>query len=372
VKITLPEIKTDYKALLKVTLVDKKGKEYSASRIVWYEGDTVIENPNGSLASLITDPSSVRSLTLTGTITTKDLPSLRQMTSLEILDLSRCTLTTLPQLMLVSYDQTTNTYTSNTTTHTVILADGLTNIGSFSFKACDALRHINIPASVETIGIAAFWDAGLTEVVIPATVKTIESWAFAASDSTGKLQSMVIEAGGVTVIPDAFCYKQNNLTSVSLPDDITSIGDDAFMRCPLQVDGGLLVFPSKLKKIGKRAFSSFYSTELGKINNITALKFPNGLETIESSAFNNCNIPIIDLPASIKSLHTVAFHWHTVQTLICRADSVPEMPLQGDYQPYKYFNTVGTHVTLKVPKGSVDAYKKAWGEYLKEVVALDE
>ena len=45
------------------------------------------------------------------------------------------------------------------------LPDGLQAIGDAAFSLCDSLRHIEIPASVERIGVAAFCKSGIESIL---------------------------------------------------------------------------------------------------------------------------------------------------------------------------------------------------------------
>ncbi len=71
------------------------------------------------------------------------------------------------------------------------------------------------------------------------------------------LQSVIIEAN-ITEIPECCFYLQTKLTSLSLPEGITAIGDDAFCGCKISS----LTLPSSLKTIGARAFSNNGITKL--------------------------------------------------------------------------------------------------------------
>lgn len=402
VKLSLPENKTDYKALLKVTVIDTKGQEHSASRIVWYQGTVIIDNPNGSLSGLVTDPATVEQLSVIGTLTDSDFQFIREkMNSLEVLDLSRATITKLPQRALAFY-QSMN-LTSNSTLHTVILPEGLTTIGNSAFAECTRLEYVNIPSTVTTLGrwmfenstkvasviipngvteipASCFYKAGLTSIEIPTNVTSIGGWAFEGcpftdivipssvksigsgvfgcfDDETPTLRSVTIKTGGVTEIPaDCFIY-QVNLTTVSLPDDITSIGSDAFCLCPLQVGGGKLVLPSQLKTVGPRAFSSSNS-------NITSIAFPEGLEEIGESAFASISkIKEVTLPASLKKLADCAFCWSTssgyVEKLTFKGSEPPQVTYMTDYDGNLLSPNVSYMQQCKVyvPATAIETYK---------------
>ena len=50
-------------------------------------------------------------------------------------------------------------------------------------------------------------------------------------------------------------YICSSLQTVNLPENITSIGNDVFVNCPLKFENNKLVIPSKVESIGERAFS---------------------------------------------------------------------------------------------------------------------
>ena len=92
-----------------------------------------------------------------------------------------------------------------------------------------------------------------TEVTIPKTlmlkpVTAIGNYAFS---HTG-LTSVIIPEGVTTIGYNAF-YECENLTNVSLPSTLTSIGDYAFSNCENLTS---VTLPKSLVTIGKSAFSA--------------------------------------------------------------------------------------------------------------------
>ena len=87
-----------------------------------------------------------------------------------------------------------------------------------------------------------------------------------------RVKSLVVEQG-VTTIGNYFLYQCTNLTSVSLPDGLQSIGNGAFSRCALNS----LSLPDSLSFIGRDAFNGN--------NGITSLQTPMGLKDIGGAAF---------------------------------------------------------------------------------------
>ena len=69
----------------------------------------------------------------------------------------------------------------------VVLPEGLTNIGKFAFNQCSSLNSITIPSTVTEIGEKAFYACDdLTEVVIPEAVTIIYANAFNSSANSTK------------------------------------------------------------------------------------------------------------------------------------------------------------------------------------------
>lgn len=388
------------KAILKITLIDNRGKEISASRVLEYFNGVIVDTSAGELSNVLSGITltNINALKVTGTLNETDFKYIREnLTALEVLDLSGTNMTVFPNRALAFYNG------ENTTLKEVILPEGLISIEEAAFANCTALEKlnvpstvntlgrwilentkvtsftipqgvteipascfygsaittINIPPSVKTIGNWAFQDAKLTEVVIPSSVTSIGKWAFRCDNDNPTLQSVIIEAN-ITEIPEGCFYLQTKLTSLSLPEGITAIGDDAFCGCKISS----LTLPSSLKTIGARAFSN---------NGITQLTIPNKVESIGNAAFAHNSIDNIDLPATLVSLHATAFKWESMNEVICRTLSVPQTPqtdeLNNSWRP---FYQVNENCVLKVPAESLTIYQQAWKGYFQSVEAIQE
>lgn len=388
------------KAILKITLIDNRGKEISASRVLEYFNGVIVDISAGELSNVLSGITltNINALKVTGTLNETDFKYIREnLTALEVLDLSGTNMTVFPNRALAFYNG------ENTTLKEVILPEGLISIEEAAFANCTALEKlnvpytvntlgrwilentkvtsftipqvvteipascfygsaittINIPPSVKTIGNWAFQNAKLTEVVIPSSVTSIGKWAFGCENGNPALQSVIIEAN-ITEIPECCFYLQTKLTSISLPEGITSIGDDAFNQCKITS----LTLPASLKTIGARAFSN---------NGITQLTIPDKVETIENAAFANNSIDNIDFPATLVSLHATAFKWESMNEVICRALSVPQTPQTDEFNnSWRPFYQINENCVLRVPAESLEAYKNAWGQYFKSVETIQE
>lgn len=383
-----------------ITYGDPTVTEWMEQEIESGVGTMVVVNEAGNLARLLANAQAgqITSLKINGDLNEDDFQYIREnLSALETLDLSGSDITELPAGALAFYDD------ANMTLKEVILPEGLVTIGNSAFAMCTALEKVNIPStvttlgrwilegsslssftipdgvteipascfygsditaveipsSVQTIGNWAFQDTKLTEVVIPSSVTSIGTWAFGIENGTATLQSVTIEAD-IDEIPECCFYLQRNLTSLSLPDGIVSIGDDAFNQCKI----ASLTLPASLEEIGARAFSN---------NGITELTIPDKVRTIGNSAFAYNNIEMIDLPASITSIHAAAFQWKAATTVICRATTVPQTPQMDDFNnSYSPFTGVNKEsCVLKVPTASLSEYQTVWGSYFDHIEAID-
>lgn len=116
----------------------------------------------------------------------------------------------------------------------VTLSDKVETIGANAFDACSALNKIKVrsasgsvaeglPSSLTTIGKAAFSGARLQSVKLPASVKTVESEAF-ANDSS--LKTLELNEGLASIGNGAF--SGTNVAEVVLPDSLVNLGTGVF------------------------------------------------------------------------------------------------------------------------------------------------
>ena len=103
----------------------------------------------------------------------------------------------------------------------------------------------------------------------------------------------------------------NDLTRISFPDSVETIGEEAFAFC-YSLQEVNFTPESKLKSIGVNAFE--FNFALYKI------VIPNGVTTIEENAFEHCdNLSQITIPASVTSIGDYAFTETGLQTITFEA-----------------------------------------------------
>ena len=120
-----------------------------------------------------------------------------------------------------------------------------------------------------------------------------------------------IDGMSVTKIgSSAFSYHM--LSSVTIPDGVTTIGSMAFRDCYLLTS---IAMPDSVTSIGESAFDGCQS--------LTDIKIPDGLEIIDSSVFEGCtSLTSITIPDGVWIIYPFAFESCTNLTNITIPDSV--------------------------------------------------
>lgn len=131
----------------------------------------------------------------------------------------------------------------------------------------------------------------LTSVSIPASVKTIGASAF---NECKNLQSVSLSEGLETIGESAFANCKS-LTSVALPKGLESIGEGAFHNC-----SGLNSVTGSVANIGTSAFQTCVA--------LASVALSEGLITIGQSAFQDCShLTSVSLPKSLRSIGDMVF-----------------------------------------------------------------
>ena len=196
------------------------------------------------------------------------------------------------------------------------IPNSVTSIGNSAFSGCDSLTSVTIPDSVTSIGCAAFaYCSGLESITIPfigASLNDANNYHFGYIFGAGDYGSnerrvptslkTVVITGGESIGPKAF-YRCTSLTSITIPDSVTHIGDDAFSGCEnLQYN-----IEGDLKYLGNEDNPYIYLAGTTSTD-ITTATINNNCRFIGEEAFRNCSsLTNIELPNSVTSIGASAF-----------------------------------------------------------------
>lgn len=267
----------------------------------------------------------------------------------------------------------------------------LTSIDDDTFNACTALTSIQIPASVETIGLRAFKKcSSLANITFEkgSILKDIKGGSKMASDY------MSIDYYGAFSDCSA-------LTAIEIPASVESIGVAAFSDCK-KLASVTFEHSSKLKSIGGGWSSPYGGFSYGAFlycSSLTSIKIPASVETIGASAFKGCiklttvtfekesrlttiegyydygykaahgtftncfALTTIELPASIKTIETYSFSGcGKLANIYSRSTTPPTLEA-----------TLPSEAKIYVPIGSENAYKIAneWRNYADNIIGYD-
>ena len=195
------------------------------------------------------------------------------------------------------YDGNTNSapwsWASNTITQ-VVIPDGVTHIGDYSFGEFLYAKNIEIPTSVTSIGSGAFFDwCRLENVTLPQNLTSIGEAAFADCKALTEIQI----PEGVTTI-EKYTFKEcEGLEKVILPQNLTSIGEHAFWLCKNLTE---IQIHSSVTNIGAEAF--YGCTKLESID------IPSSVTTIGDDTFAMCiALKKITIPQQVEKIGAEAF-----------------------------------------------------------------
>ena len=200
---------------------------------------------------------------------------------------------------------------------------GVTSIGATAFAVC-FLTNVAIPNTVASIGDFSFGATYLTSVTIPASVTSIEGDSFgqcseltsitvdAANPDYSSTGGVLFDKGQTTLIQ----YPGGLTGTYSIPSGVTSIGGYSFEECKLTS----VTIPDSVTSIGNGAFS--YSLNLDSV----PFGASPGITSIGEDAFFYCpQLTSVTIPASVASVGQGAFYYCSDLTTAIFAGNAPTM-----------------------------------------------
>ncbi len=166
--------------------------------------------------------------------------------------------------------------------------------GDTLIRCPHARTSLHIPEGVTAISNFAFQPCNLTEVTLPKSLKTIGMHAFADCES---LASIVIPECVSSIAKSTF-ERCSALTAVTFPKSLRTIEERAFAGCESLTK---LIVPEGLASIGNCAFD--------RCKALAEVTFPHSLRTIEYGAFSDCeSLATLIIPEGLTSIGNGAFN----------------------------------------------------------------
>ena len=251
----------------------------------------------------------------------------------------------------------------------VIIPDSVTYIGSDAFYYCgslecnekDGIKYLGNETNpyVVAVGVTSYdittaniengckviygaFDTcrSLTSVTIPDSVTSIGENAF---DGCSGLTSATIGNGVISIEKDAF-YGCSDLTSITIGNSVTSIGYEAFRDCTSLKN---ITIPDSVTSIGSWTFRDCTSLKSITIpDNVTSIgeeafygcsglisaTIGNGVTSIENGVFRDCtSLTSITIGNGVTSIEEGVFRYCTSLTSVIIPDSVTSIGSHAFY-----------------------------------------
>ena len=242
-----------------------------------------------------------------------------------------------------------------------------TQIPAEMFYDDDNLQSITIPEGVETIGTKAFNRcSNLTSVSLPTTLATIEeNTSYGAFEDCSQLKAIDLSGcENLKAIPDKCFSSCNRVTSLKLPDNLESIGQDAFNKLGSNSEVESLILPASLTSLGYRSFES------SKIKTVTL--YSNLKSSISTEAFYGGTVTNVIFEDGSNPALTM-FVSCNITTITSKSTTPPDLCLDS-VNPTAEYVFLNHSIPVYVPTSSVDRYKNepGWKEFGDKIQAIGQ
>ena len=232
------------------------------------------------------------------------------------------------------------------------IPNSVTSIGNGAFSKCFSLTSIFIPNSVTSIGNNPFYDCGKITIELSSdhpVFAVIDGVLFSKPDKRLIFYPYAKEGDtytipqGIEIIGDS-SFSGTSLTSISIPNSVTNIGDSAFYCCYSLTN---ISIPGSITSIGDDAFLACKS--------LTSISIPDGVTSIGAWTFGDCSaLTSLSIPDSVTSIGIAAFGACPNLTLTVGRNSYAEQYAKEHNIPYTVQDTTENNASYALPDDSDD------------------
>ena len=241
--------------------------------------------------------------------------------------------------------------------YNINLKTGLTEVTSNAFHPYsgdivipETIVYDGIKYTVTSIGGGAFSQRNITSITFPNSITSIGPSAFSYCNV---LDSVVIPER-VTIIPDMAFASSESLRHVILPEGVTLIDNSAFNSC-YGLDS--LIIPNTVETIEDWAFAG--------CKNLSYVKMPQQLKKVGQGAFGNCqSMAYVDIPdlsswAMVDFYNNSANPLNFAKMLIVNGEEITDLVIPDDVTSIgncTFYNCVNlTSITIGEHVASIGA-----------------
>ena len=241
--------------------------------------------------------------------------------------------------------------------YNINLKTGLTEVTSNAFHPYsgdivipETIVYDGIKYTVTSIGGGAFSQRNITSITFPNSITSIGPSAFSYCNV---LDSVVIPER-VTIIPDMAFASSESLRHVILPEGVTLIDNSAFNSC-YGLDS--LIIPNTVETIEDWAFAG--------CKNLSYVKMPQQLKKVGQGAFGNCqSMAYVDIPdlsswAMVDFYNNSANPLNFAKKLIVNGEEITDLVIPDDVTSIgncTFYNCVNlTSITIGEHVASIGA-----------------
>lgn len=230
----------------------------------------------------------------------------------------------------------------------VELPAAVVSYGISAFEGCESLQSVSYRDPEATPVIAKVKKSQIRKAPKAATASIDASLGENAFYGCTSLTSVVLPEN-ITSIPDGAFRECSSLTAVEIPETVTEIGRSAFEGSAIQS----VEIPATVNSIGSRAFKDCTS--------LTSVSMPENLYQISSQTFMGCtSLKSITIPESVSQIGSQAFADVDFESITILAVYPPNVENENAFSNVTYANAY-----LYVPEDATDNYKVAdvWSNF---------